>query len=108
MIPSYHAHVYFDASSRQDAAAVREGLFEQFPVQLGRWYNAAVGPHPQAMYQVGFKGDAFRSIVEWLMLNRRGLTILVHPETGDDLADHRDHCFWMGQKLPLDFSTLGG
>jgi len=36
-----------------------------------------------------------------------GLTILVHPETGDEVADHRDHAMWMGKVLPLDLSTLG-
>ena len=33
---------------------------------------------------------SFPDIVPWLMLNRRGLTVFVHPETGDNLADHRD------------------
>jgi len=26
----------------------------------------------------------------WLMLDRGPLGVLVHPETGDNLADHRD------------------
>lgn len=41
------------------------------------------------------------------MLNRRGLTILVHPETGDDLADHSKHALWLGAVLPLDLEKLG-
>jgi len=40
------------------------------------------------------------------MLNRDGLTILVHPETGDDVPDHRDHALWLGAKLDLDISFL--
>ncbi len=40
------------------------------------------------------------------MLNRGGLTILVHPETGDDLADHSDHAVWLGPSLTLDLSVL--
>jgi DOPA 4,5-dioxygenase len=35
------------------------------------------------------------------MLNRDGLTVLLHPETGDDYADHTDHAAWFGAVLPL-------
>jgi aromatic ring-cleaving dioxygenase len=42
------------------------------------------------------------------MLNRGPLDVLVHPETGDDLADHRDHAMWLGDRLPLRLETLGG
>jgi aromatic ring-cleaving dioxygenase len=39
--------------------------------------------------------------VPWLMLNRDGLTVLLHPETGDDLTDHTAHAAWFGAALPL-------
>ena len=35
------------------------------------------------------------------MLNRDGLTVLSHPETGDDYVDHTDHAAWFGAVLPL-------
>jgi DOPA 4,5-dioxygenase len=35
------------------------------------------------------------------MLNRDGLTILLHAETGNDYADHTDHAVWLGAMLPL-------
>jgi len=35
------------------------------------------------------------------MLNRNGLSILLHPETGDDYRDHRAHAAWLGAVLPL-------
>lgn len=100
-IPSYHAHVYYDDASRATAARLREALAARFEVRLGRWRDAPVGPHPEPMYQVAFDAEAFPDVVPWLMLNRRGLTVFVHPETGDDLADHRDHALWMGRMLPL-------
>jgi DOPA 4,5-dioxygenase len=53
------------------------------------------------MYQVVFATLDFGKIVPWLMLNRQGLDILVHPETGDDLQDHRDNALWLGEKLKL-------
>ena len=41
------------------------------------------------------------------MLERRGLTVLVHPETGHDLEDHRDRALWMGRVLDLNLAVLG-
>ncbi len=42
------------------------------------------------------------------MLNRAGLTVLVHPETGDDVADHSEHAAWLGAVLPLRLEVLRG
>ncbi|MDH3690347.1 MAG: 4,5-dioxygenase [Gammaproteobacteria bacterium] len=104
-IKGYHAHIYFDPHTRARAATLREQL-TQFDVQLGRWRDEPVGPHPKSMYQVAFAADVFAQIVPWLMLNRQGLDILVHPETGDDLGDHFERCLWLGNKLELDPSGL--
>ncbi len=40
------------------------------------------------------------------MLNRLGLTVLLHPETEDPRADHLEHAVWCGEILPLDASVL--
>ena len=53
------------------------------------------------MFQIVIANDEFGIVVPWLMLNRRGLDVLVHPETGDDLADHTRFAIRMGQDLPL-------
>jgi len=42
------------------------------------------------------------------MLNRDGLTILLHPGTGDDYADHADHAVWFGAMLPLRLEAFRG
>ena len=107
-IPSYHAHVYYDDASRETAARLREAIAERFEVRLGRWRDEPVGPHPEPMYQVAFQSPLFPEIVPWLMLNRHGLTIFIHPETGDSLADHRDHAMWMGRVLTLDLGVFDG
>ena len=107
-IPSYHAHVYYDDASRETAARLREAIAERFEVRLGRWRDEPVGPHPEPMYQVAFQAPLFPEIVPWLMLNRHGLTIFIHPETGDSLADHRDHAMWMGRVLTLDLGVFDG
>ena len=40
------------------------------------------------------------------MLNRDGLTILLHPETGDDYRDHTAYAVWFGAVLPLRLEAL--
>ena len=105
-IPSFHAHIYYDDQTRHIAAEVREALGRNFDVVLGHWHDQPVGPHPQAMFQVAFMEDHFNGITQWLMLNRRGLTIFLHPETGSALADHSEHAIWMGRILELDMEVL--
>ena len=105
-IASYHAHVYYEPATRKSAAAVRTDLIARFPVRLGRWRDKPVGPHPVPMFQVAFEPALFADFVPWLMLNRRGHSVLVHPNTGDDLGDHRDYPLWLGERLALDFSVF--
>ncbi len=90
-IAGFHAHVYYDDATRSVDAWLRDELDSRFVVRLGRWHDQPVGPHPQAMYQVAFAPDQFARLVPWLMLNRAALDVLVHPETGDDVADHTQH-----------------
>lgn len=101
-IEHYHAHVYYDPASREGAARLRERVAAEFPLaRLGRWHDELVGPHPRSMYQIAFPHGLFAAFVPWLMLNRDGLTILLHPETGDDYVDHTAHAVWFGEVLPL-------
>lgn len=102
-ITHYHAHVYYDpVTTRERAERLREQIAARFPqALLGRWHDVPVGPHPRAMYQVAFSATILGSLLPWLMLNRDGLTILLHPETGDDYADHANHAVWFGEVLPL-------
>ena len=73
---------------------------------LGRWHDVPVGPHPRAMYQVAFPPTLFPVLVPFIALNRDGLDVLVHPETGRQKADHLHHAMWMGAVLTLDASVL--
>ncbi len=45
-------------------------------------------------------------VVPWLMLNREGLDILVHPLTNDSVEDHRRHALWLGTPVALKLGTL--
>jgi DOPA 4,5-dioxygenase len=110
IIRDCHAHIYYDpVSSRDRAERLRERVAEAFPeATLGRWHDAPVGPHPQSMFQIAFPCTSLAAFLPWVMLNRDGLTILLHPGTGDDLADHTDHAVWLGGILPLRFDVLRG
>ena len=106
-INGYHAHIYYrNEAEKAEAAVLRSQLTQNFTVTPGRWRDEPVGPHPLPMYQIAFEAGEFSRLVPWLMLNRRDLTVLVHPETGNDVPDHRDHPIWMGEKLPLDIEFL--
>jgi aromatic ring-cleaving dioxygenase len=58
------------------------------------------------MYQVAFAVEEFSRFVPWLMLNREGLNVLVHPLTDDSVADHTRFALWLGTPLPLRLETL--
>jgi DOPA 4,5-dioxygenase len=105
-IKDYHVHVYFDRDTQPEAERVRDGLAERFNVELGRIHFKAVGPHPQWMYQVKFHPKQFGKLVPWLMLNHESLNVLVHPQTGDDVADHSDNALWLGRKLKLKLGFM--
>lgn len=105
-IQSYHAHVYYGPATKDAAAELRKWVEERFIVQMGSWHDVPVGPHPQAMYQIAFELDLFPSLVPFLMLNRMGLTVLVHPESGRPRDDHLQHAIWMGAVLTLKADIL--
>lgn len=111
-IAEYHAHVYYDpAETRGLAERLRARVAAEFPqARLGRWHDELVGPHSRSMYQIAFPSGMLAAFLPWLMLNRGSLTVLLHPETGDDYRDHTAHAAWLGGALPLRleaFKTAG-
>ncbi len=109
-IESWHSHVYFDTASRDAAWALREAIMKRFDsvMEMGRFHERPVGPHPRWSYQVAFKPERFTEIVSWLALNRGDLVVFTHPNTGDALTDHRDRAVWMGDYVALNLDALRG
>ncbi len=107
-ITSWHAHVYFDAGSRDVAWALREVIERRFgsAVDMGRFHERPVGPHPQWSYQVAFPQAGFSEVVAWLTLNHGALDVFVHPNTGDALRDHRDCALWLGKSHTLNLDAV--
>ena len=109
-IDSWHAHVYFDASTRDAALALRTTIEAALAgrMTLGRFHERPVGPHPAWSYQLAIGAEDFAHVIGWLTLNRAGLDVFVHPNTGDSLRDHRDSAMWLGRSYGLNLAAVGG
>lgn len=106
-IKGYHAHVYFDDRTVERARVVCEAAAEKFGVEMGRMHERPVGPHPMWSCQLGATPNQFKELLPWLALNRDGLIVFIHPDTGEHLEDHRDRAIWLGTGLPLNLSIFG-
>ena len=105
-IRGYHAHVYYDLQTKPKAAALREAIIGKFKVEPGGFSDEPRGPHPISQFNVIFETPEFQQIVPWLMLNREGLDILVHPLTDSSYNDHTANAMWLGNPVPLKTEIL--
>jgi DOPA 4,5-dioxygenase len=103
----YHAHIYYDpTSTRAIAERVCDAIAEKFPVEIDGFRDAPIGPHPIANVLVVFKPEQFEHVVPYLMLNRAGLDVLVHPLTKDAVEAHSAYAIWLGKPVELKLHTL--
>jgi DOPA 4,5-dioxygenase len=105
-VTGYHAHVYFDAATRESARRLTEAAGQAFALTVGRMHDKPVGPHPRASCQLSFTPELFGQVITWLMLNRGGLTVFAHAVTDDSLKDHTEHVLWLGPSEPLNLAAL--
>ena len=105
-VKGYHAHVYFDEASVEQARALRERVSEEFDYAVGRFHQKNVGPHPRWSFQIAVKAGEFGTLVPWLALNRNGLTVFVHGLSGQDMYDHTELVMWLGDSVELNLSAL--
>lgn len=98
---AYHAHIYFDEDTRLAARAICDASGEQFGLKVGRFHEKLVGPHPRWSCQISFSAKDFEAYLEWLDASRGDLTVFVHPLTGDDLRDHTEFAYWLGDSVEL-------
>ena len=89
---------------RNSAARPWYTLAETFPdAKLGCWHDELVGPHVR-MFRIFFPHKMLASFLPWLMLNRNGLTVLLHPDNRRCLR--RPHRL-LRDVLPLKLDILG-
>jgi DOPA 4,5-dioxygenase len=100
-VDGYHAHVYYDAATRTRAEQLRETIASALGVEVRELSDAPRGPHPVPQFRFTFTPAQFEKIVPWLMLNRQGLDVLVHPLTDNSYDDHSRYAVWLGSPVPL-------
>ena len=91
-ITGYHAHVYFDAASREQAHALCEAAGRTLGVTVGRMHDKPVGPHPRGSCQLpAISCQRFQPAAESRKLkaeSRRQCTILrAHEEVRPRVAE---------------------
>ena len=104
----YHAHVYFDSQTLQFASDLCIKAGELFDLKVGRIHQKPVGPHPKWSCQISFSSKDFEQLIPWLSDNRNDLTVLIHAQTGDNLKDHTEYAYWLGDNVQLNLSIFGG
>ncbi len=103
----YHAHVYFDEKSVEQARELCQNAAKLFGVAMGRVHQKLVGPHPHWSCQLAFDSTQFDKLIPWLEEHRGGLNILVHGVTGNDLEDHTTNASWLGEPAKLNLEVFG-
>lgn len=106
IFPEYHAHVYFDEKTVEQARKLCESAAKRFGVAMGRVHQRPVGPHPRWSCQLSFDSAQFDRLIPWLDASRDGLTVLVHGVTGDELKDHTTHASWLGEAVALNLEVF--
>lgn len=104
-ITAYHVHIYFEKGkdSEKNAADTAKTLGEKFPgAVLDAHRVGRVGPHTELNIGVTITPESFGEIVGFLQMNNKGLSILIHPRTGDELVDHGDAALWLGKPVPFN------
>jgi aromatic ring-cleaving dioxygenase len=102
----YHAHVYYNAETKPKATQLREAILAKFKVEPGGFSDGPAGPHPVSQFNVIFETPEFQHLVPWLMLNRDGLDVLVHPLTDSSYNDHTANAMWLGAPVALKTDIL--
>jgi DOPA 4,5-dioxygenase len=107
-MPLHHAHIYYALEERSTAEQVRADLAAALPqlTYVGGLIDRPIGPHPLPMLEVHLPPDGIEDSVRQIDSLRRELTVLIHPMTTDQLADHTESARWLGEPLPLDLSVL--
>jgi DOPA 4,5-dioxygenase len=102
----YHAHVYFEQETITLATALCKSVGDLFALKIGRIHQKSIGPHPKWSCQISFSSTDFEHLIAWLENHRKGLSVLVHALTGDNLQDHTEHAYWLGDEVELSLDLF--
>jgi len=104
-------HIYYmhtNEAQLQYARELHERIRREFPeLRIYRFWEKPVGPHPTAMFEVNtFTPHQTGALFAWLTVMRGPCSVLIHPNTNDQYADHTELCSWMGKPWPLATDLL--
>jgi aromatic ring-cleaving dioxygenase len=105
-ILGWHCHIYFTPERRDHAVWMNDAIQDRFPIWDYRWLDKSNVLHPLPMFRFQFRPEDMSGFLEFVTLNRRDLSVLIHAITGNDIVDHSDNVMWMGEPLKLDFAKL--
>ena len=106
-LEKFHCHIYFEQSSLDFAKELyQKAKLELSDLYVGTFHEKLVGPHLKWNFMIGFTSNDFLRLNRWVMLNRGELECLVHADTGYDLIDHTQRCYWYGNNIGVDKSKL--
>ena len=103
-VSEYHIHIYTrDGWEDFLATALAGELQERFPGQVSAAHKVGkVGPHTLDNTEVDIKPEAFGDVVRFLQMNAQGMSILIHPRTGDEFFDHKQAAMWIGEPVAFN------
>ena len=105
-IQNWHAHIYFESHYAQQAKALCEEAGRMFGIVPERLHSAPIGPHPLGSCPLTLPSDQLGEIIGWL-LKRGAFTVLVHGNSGNELFDHTQLAFSLGQVDELRLEVFG-
>ncbi|KAK4684326.1 hypothetical protein P7C73_g5858, partial [Tremellales sp. Uapishka_1] len=125
--PWWDFHIYYMPSNPnhiQHAKDLHEAVRREFPeLRVYRFWDKPVGPHvcqtqcvivgptdaakPTPMFEVNvFDPHQLGALLSFFVAKRGPCSVLIHPNTGDDVVDHTTHATWLGERMPLDVDIL--
>jgi DOPA 4,5-dioxygenase len=77
--------------------------FEGRPPPLN---HRPVGPHLSGSFETWVPQESLPRALSWFTQHRGSLSILIHPLTRYERADHSTHATWLGTPWTIDLETL--
>ncbi|KAJ7898451.1 DOPA-like domain-containing protein, partial [Mycena leptocephala] len=91
-----------EASKMHSYSGIAQSVCCQPSLSSAPLIHIPAGPHPTPMFEVNtFTPHQTGALFCWLVVNRGPCSVLIHPNTDDELADHTTLATWMGTPWPL-------
>lgn len=102
----YHIHLYYHEENIDYAKTLALEVKKRFDVSVGRFHEREVGPHPMWSVQLSVPVSLLGDVQSFICLNRKDIIAFIHPDTGDNLADHTSYIGWLGESLDLNINMF--